>query len=125
VIVHPYVEKNSHCNVAVSFRVPADGTYEVSATLADLNVVDMPALTGILWQIEVAREWTGDDSPEAYTIAAKGGPIGDKKGPDSAAIEAKGVACRQGDLIRLVIDPNGQWGTDMTTIDGLRITRVK
>jgi hypothetical protein len=124
VLAHPFVEKMSHCAVAVSFRVPADGTYDVSGRLTDMNVVNMPPLNGILWQIEVAREYTGSESPEAYKVAAKGGPIGDKQGPDSAEIGAAGVECRKGDLIRLVIDPNGQWGTDLTKVE-LKIKRVK
>jgi lysophospholipase L1-like esterase len=125
VLAHPFVEKNSHCCVAVSFRVPADGAYDVSGKLTDLTVVNMPQMTGILWQIELSKEWTGSDSPEAYKIAAKGGPIGDGKGPDSAEIEARGVECKMGNTIRLVIDPNNQWGSDLTRIENFRIKRVK
>jgi len=125
VLAHPYVEKNSHCCLAISFRVPADGVYDVTATLTDLKSVNIPQMTGITWQVELAHDWNGEQSPKAYKIAAKGGPIGDGKGPDSGPVEAKGLECKKGDLIRLVIDPNKYWGTDLTKIDKLTITRVK
>ncbi|MCE5280216.1 MAG: GDSL-type esterase/lipase family protein [Planctomycetaceae bacterium] len=124
VLAHPFVEKNSHCCVAVSFRVPADGAYDVTGTLTDLMVAKIPQLTGITWRVEVAKEWKGNESPAPDTIAAKGGPIGDGKGPDSAPFEAKSVQCKKGELIRLVIDPNNNWGTDMTKVE-LKIKRVQ
>ncbi|MCE5328636.1 MAG: GDSL-type esterase/lipase family protein [Planctomycetaceae bacterium] len=123
ILMHPYVEKNIPGGLAISFRVPADGTYEVSGKLTDLQVMGEPG-DGIEWRIELAHEWTGDTSPEAYARVAKGGPFGDKVGPASGDITGSFEA-KKADLIRLVLDPRKNWGAELTALEGFKIKRVK
>jgi lysophospholipase L1-like esterase len=125
ILAHPYVEKSSHGSVSVTFRVPADGTYDIAGEITDLQVFKAPRHDGVSWIVEVAAERMGRSVPEPRAVLGKGGPVGDKVGPDSAAFEVKAAECKKGDLIRLVISPNDWWGTDLTRIDYFRITRVK
>ncbi|MHC4984087.1 MAG: alpha/beta hydrolase, partial [Planctomycetota bacterium] len=124
VLAHPFVEKNSHLGVAITFRVPADGAYEVSGKVTDLAVIKNPTFTGILWFVDVVKERQGDRSPKADRLAGKGGPVGDGVGPESQEFKLENVALKKGELIRFVIDPNGHWGTDLTRVDYFRIKRV-
>ncbi|MCE5279997.1 MAG: GDSL-type esterase/lipase family protein [Planctomycetaceae bacterium] len=125
ILAHPYVEKSSHSSVSVTFRVAAEGTYDIAGKITDLQVFKAPKHDGVSWIVEVAAERVGQSVPEPRAVLGKGGPVGDKVGPDSAAFEVKAAPCKKGDLIRLVISPNDWWGTDLTRIDYFRITRVK
>ena len=124
VIMYPYVEKNSHCPVALTYRVPKGGGYDISGKLTDIQVVKHCLHTGILWRIEIVREGEGKTSGKLIRVVGKGGPVGDKVGPDSQAFAFKNVPVRKGELVRLVIDPNKWWGTDMTRVDALKIVRA-
>ena len=125
VIAYPYVEKNAHCAVAITYRVPRDGTYDVSAKLTDLQIAPHRLHKGILWRVEVVRDRGGKTSPKADRLVGKGGPIGDKVGPDSQAFSFRNIVLKKGELLRLVIDPNKWWGTDMTRIENFTIRSAK
>lgn len=115
VFAHPYVEKNAHRAVAITYKVPAAGAYDISGGVTDVKVVKHRLHTGILWRVEIA---TGGAKGR---VVGKGGPIGDKVGPDSATFSIPNVRVKKGELVRLVIDPNKWWGSDMTRIDSFRI----
>jgi hypothetical protein len=119
VIMYPYVEKNSHGAVAVTYKVPATGKYTVTGKVTDLQVQpQFKQHDGITWMIEVA------DGGKKGELIKKGDPIGDGGGrPDSAEFKAEKVSVEQGKLLRLVIHPNKWWGSDMTRVE-LRIERV-
>ncbi|MCE5327594.1 MAG: GDSL-type esterase/lipase family protein [Planctomycetaceae bacterium] len=121
VILYPYVEKNSHGAVAVTYLAPATGKYKVSGKVTDLQVQPEYAQhDGVTWKLEVAPH----DGGKGVEIA-RGGPIGDGKGrPDSGEIKAEPAAVRQGQDIRLVIHPNKWWGSDMTKVE-LKIERLE
>ncbi len=61
-------------------------------------------------------------APKPATAPAAGG---DEVGPNSQEFSFPKVALKKGQLLRLVIDPNKWWGTDMTRIDDFKIKRVK
>jgi len=119
VIMYPYVEKGSHCSVALTYQVAVPGTYTVSGKVTDLQVhPQFKRHDGAAWKIEVA------DGGKRGKLIAKGGPFGDGHGrPDSAELKAEKFAVERGQLIRLVIHPNRWWGSDMTKVE-LRIERV-
>ena len=120
VIAYPYVEKNSHCAVAITYRPRAGGTYDIVGKLTDIQVVKHRLHKGFLWRVEIVPDRGGKTSPEAIRVVGTGGPIGDKVGPDSGTLSLPKVAVKKGQLVRLVIDPNKWWGTDMTRVE-LRI----
>ena len=120
VIAYPYVEKNSHCPVAITYRPPTGGSYDVVGKVTDIQVVKHRLHKGFLWRVEIAADRGGKTSPEATRIIGTGGPLGDEVGPESEAFSLPKVALKKGELIRLVIDPNKWWGTDMTRVE-LRI----
>ncbi len=67
----------------------------------------------------------GQLEPQAHRRLGKGGPIGDKIGPDSQRFSFRNVALKKGELIRWVIDPNRWWGSDLTQIEDLTIERMR
>lgn len=121
VLMYPYVEKNAHMGVAVTYRVPADGMYDISGGVTDLMVApEAKQHDGIDWLIEVV------EGGKPGRKVGSGGPVGDGHGrPDAATFAFKNVAAKQGQLIRLVIHPRKWWGTDLTRIDAFKIERVK
>jgi len=123
VLAHPYMEKTSGGAVAVTCKVPADGTYRISGKITDVNVAKIKhrALTGINWSLDIVAT-KGPNAIVKVTKALKrGGPVGDTLGPPSAQFSIDGVTLKKGQLIRLVIDPNKSWGGDMTRIDYFKI----
>lgn len=115
ILVHPYVEKTTPGALAITYRVPKTGTYTISGKLTDVTVVDKAPLDGILWRIEQV-------SGKTVKPLAKGGALGDGQGrPDSADFKTEKVSLNKGDLVRLVIHPNKNWGTDLTRIDSFKI----
>ena len=121
IIAYPYVEKTFHGAVAITWKAPNDGVYDITGGLTDIQVQpEFKQHDGIDWILEIAK-----DGAPVKTIA-RGGPIGDGNGrPDSGKFEARGVAVSQGQLIRLVIHPRQWWGSDMTRVDAFRIERGK
>ena len=119
VLAHPYVEKESHCAVAITYLAQTPGTYEISGKLTDVQIrPNYPKHDGILWRVEQVRA-------EKSVVLGKGGPIGDGHGrPDSATIQVIQTAMAKDDLIRLVIHPNQWWGQDLTRIDGFRVEPI-
>ncbi|MBA4063610.1 MAG: hypothetical protein C0501_07835 [Isosphaera sp.] len=117
VIASPYVEKTFHGAVAVTYRVPVDGRYDVSGGLTDLQVApEVAKHDGVEWLLELA-----DDARPGKKLTS-GGPIGDGNGrPDCGTFEAKGVEAKKGQLVRLAIRPRAWWGTDLTRIDAFRV----
>ena len=117
VFAYPYVEKNVHLAVAVSYRIPADGKYNIRGKLTDLQVQpQFKQHDGINWSLDVVAR----DAP-ARPIGT-GGPLGDGHGrPESEEFKFDNVELRKGHLIRLVIHPGKWWGSDMTAIDGFVI----
>ena len=120
VIMYPYVEKNSHRAVALTYTVAVTGRYTISGKVTDLQVQPQYRQhDGFTWMIEVA------DGGQRGKLIKKGKPLGDGHGrPDSARFKAENVSIRRGKLLRLVIHPNNWWGSDMTRVE-LRIERLK
>lgn len=117
IIAYPYVEKTAHCAVAITYRIPADGKYDISGGVTDLQVApDFPQHDGIDWIIEIAQ------GGALVRKIGSGGPIGDGKGrPDSGTFRHSGIEAKKGQLVRLVIHPRKWWGSDMTRIDSFKI----
>jgi len=117
VLLHPYVEKGSHCAVALTYKVPKDGKYTVTGKLTDVQVnPGYHKHDGVIWKLEAAQ--AGEKGREL----GKGGPIGDGHGrPDKAEFTIKSIALKKGELIRLVIHPNKWWGRDLTRIDSFKV----
>jgi len=120
VYAHPYVEKRAHCAVAITYRPRTGGRYDIVGKLTDVAVVKHRLHKGIVWRVEIVPDRGGKTSPKAIRVIARGGPVGDEVGPDSQAFSLPKVALKTGQLVRLVIDPNGWWGSDLTGI-ALRI----
>ncbi|MCE5326825.1 MAG: GDSL-type esterase/lipase family protein [Planctomycetaceae bacterium] len=118
VLMHPYVEKNGHHAVAVTYTVPASGVYTLSGKVTDLQVVNnYVKCDGITWKIEIA------EGGETGVLLGKG-QAGDGHGrPDSTEFKIEKVKIGGGKNIRLVIHPNFWWGTDLTRIDSFKIER--
>lgn len=114
IMAHPYAEKSAHCAVAISYKIPKAGAYAVTAKLTDLAVNTTPPHDGILWRLDKV---SGGKSSNL----AKGGPIGDGKGPESESFGVPRAEFAQGELVRLVIHPNRHWGQDLTRIDYFKI----
>jgi hypothetical protein len=74
---------------------------------------------GIIWRIERAT------AGQKGKLLKRGGPMGDAVGPASMKFSVEKVKLNRGELLRLVIDPNGDWATDMTQIDAFEIREVK
>ena len=116
ILMHPYTEKTAAGSVAMTFKVPA-GEYSMKAKLTDMIVVGGD---GVKWRVEVVK---GGDKAAAATAESK--PFGDKVGDASVELDVKSITVAEGQLIRLVLDPNNHWGADMTKIENLTVTRVK
>ena len=119
VILYPYVEKGSHMAVAVSYLVSVPGKYTVTGKTTDLQVhPQFKQHDGASWRIEIG------EGGKTSKVIAKGGPFGDAGGrPDSVDVKAGPFDVKTGQVIRLAIDPNKWWGSDMTKVE-LTIERV-
>ncbi len=120
ILVHPYVEKTAHMAVAVSYKIPEDGVFVISAGLTDVQVnPNHPKHDGVIWKLEAVEPGAGKTAE-----LMKGEPFGDGHGrPDSARFKSKKIKLRNGYLVRLVIHPNKWWGQDLTRIDFFRIEK--
>jgi len=119
VILYPYVEKGSHMAVAVSYLVSVAGKYTVTGKTTDLQVhPQFKQHDGASWRIEIG------EGGKTSKVIARGGPFGDAGGrPDSVDVKAGPFNVKSGELVRLAIDPNKWWGSDMTKVE-LTIERV-
>jgi hypothetical protein len=117
VLAYPYVEKNTHLAVAVTYKVPADGIYRISGVLTDVQVQpQFEQHDGVEWILELV------EGGKSIRKIGTGGPIGDGKGrPDSDRFQFPEVVARKGQLVRLVIHPRKWWGSDLTRIEAFRI----
>ena len=122
ILVHPYVEKGAHMAVAVTYTIPADGTYAVSLGITDVQVApDFPKHDGVIWILELI------DPARAKTAeVSRGEPVGDGHGrPDSDTYVSPPQILSKGVVVRLVIHPNKWWGQDLTRIDRFVVRRLK
>lgn len=117
VLLYPYVEKNAHMAVAVSYTVPADGPHDISGSLTDLQVApDFKQHDGVEWTIEIV------EAGKAARQVGKGGPLGDGHGrPDRDRFHIQAVELKKGQLVRLCVHPRKWWGTDLTRIEAFCI----
>jgi hypothetical protein len=117
VFVHPYAQSNKHRGMAVSFRIPATGLYNVFGGLTDAEFVPKPPHDGILWRLERAR-----GAKRGQPL--KEGAIGDRRGHNSGKFAARRIKLEEGDLLRLLIHPAAFSGKDLTRIDYFRIEQI-
>jgi hypothetical protein len=119
VLAYPYVEKNAHMAVAITYRVAEDGDYDITGGLTDLQVQpQFKQHDGVEWIVEIA------DGGKPVRKIGSGGPIGDGGDrPDGGKFEYRKVSVKKGQLIRLVIHPRKWWGSDLTRIDSFRIEK--
>lgn len=122
ILAYPYVEKQFHGAVAITYRIPLDGTYAISGGVTDLQVApQFPQHDGIVWHLDLT-----DDGTTPGKRLATGTPIGDGGGrPDAGPFAAGNVDAKKGQLIRLVLHPRKWWGSDLTRIDAFRIEPAK
>ena len=115
--MHPYNEKTDGGDVAVTYKVPKDGTYTITAKATDLNVAKGHyTLTGITAVIDIVTLKGPNATGKPLKTLAKA-KIGDDVGPKSKELTVKDVELKAGQLVRLAIDPNKWWGADMTEIE--------
>ncbi|MCE5277424.1 MAG: hypothetical protein ABFD92_14220 [Planctomycetaceae bacterium] len=119
VILYPYVEKGQHRCVAISYTVPKAGTYALSGGMSDLHVWKHEKHDGIFWQIA-----TSADAGKSVKVVAKGGPFGDEVAPASTKIDVKDIKLAAGELLFIIVDPGKWWGSDMASLDDIKITRT-
>lgn len=120
VLAHPYNEKTGGGNVAITYTVRTDGVYKISGKVTDLNVATSHvSFTGITYMVEVCA--TGEKAIGKAERLLASGKVGDKAGPASTEFKIEKVALKKGQFVRLVIDPNKSWATDMTRIEGFSI----
>ena len=118
ILAHPYVEKHAHQAVAITYKIPKDGTYVISGGITDLQIKpEYPKHDGVIWKLEAIELAT-----KKTVELKKGEPVGDGHGrPQSASFETRKLSLKKGHLIRLVIHPNQWWGQDLTRIDSFQI----
>jgi hypothetical protein len=120
VLMHPYNEKTDGGCVAVTYTVPADGAYNISGKVTDMQVAKGNAMfTGIIYKVDVVAG--GGDKLTYVEKPLAEGKVGDDAGPESAEFKVEKVDLKKGQLVRLAIDPNKWWATDMTRIDSFKI----
>jgi len=119
IMIHPCLHrKTAKGCVAISFAVSSAGEYAMKGRLTDCKL--WCCGTGVKWRVEVAR---GGDRAQA--VVAESQPFGDGVGDASVEIDVKNITVKQGQLIRLVIDPGRHYGCDMTKLENLVLTKVK
>ena len=118
VMAYPYVEKNSHCWVAVQYLVAVEGKYTVSGKVTDLMVEPQyKQHDGATLVIEVAE---GDAKGKCIEKVGPFGDGGDR--PDSLEFKVEDIEVKRGQSLRFIIDPNNWWGSDLTKLE-LKIER--
>ena len=122
ILAYPYVEKASHLGVAITYKVPADGKYNISGGITDLQIdAKDPKTDGVIWKVQIANE-----GKMVRQLGAAKPAIGDSRDrPDSGTFKLDDVELKQGQLVRLVIHPNRWVLTDLTRIDSFKIEPVK
>jgi hypothetical protein len=122
VLAHPYQEKTQAGAVAITCRIPKDGTYTISGKATDAQPVNYKALDGVQVRIDQA-----DDGRKVGKILHTSEPFGDKHGggkKNSVEFKVGNVKLTKGELVRLTIMPGRTWGTDKTKIDSFKIERT-
>ena len=141
---HPYTHHGLHASVAITYKVPEDGEYNISGGITDMFVmkkspdgvfkkVETPDgrtifylpkqpknEDGVIWVVEVVTDGKAAKGKEL----GRGQPIGDTNAKDSTTFKIEKAALKKGELVRFVIDPNKWWGTDMTRIDSFKVEPV-
>lgn len=118
VLVHPYVEKNAHLAVAVSYRIPNRGVYALDLKVSDAQLAKGSPHDGITWIVQAI-------APDQSKIVelAKGGPLGDgRQDPKNGTFKAARTIFPKDTLVRLIIHPNKWWGQDLTLIESFKVT---
>ena len=120
IYIHPYAGRNDHRAIALTWTVPKTGVYTITGEVTDV-MIDKPSgkADGIIWRIERATDG------KRGKLLKRGGPVGDGVGPPSAKFSVENVKLKRGELLRLVVDPNGHSHHDMTKIDSFEIREVK
>jgi hypothetical protein len=118
VLLHPYVEKQAHRAVAVSWRAPKVGVYTISGKLVDQKSTKHKLHDGIYWKVMVSTDGS------AGRMLGRGGPFGDGRGPASVDLKFEKADLKAGEMVFLIVHPGKWWGADLTVVDSLRIERV-
>ncbi|MHC4982754.1 MAG: endonuclease/exonuclease/phosphatase family protein, partial [Planctomycetota bacterium] len=125
VIVKPYQEKADGGALAVTYKVPGEGTYIVFGRATDMKVdKDGKKATGVKVSVDVTQARDGKGIGKAQRVLVEPRAVGDAAGPATLAFSSGKVALRKGELVRLVIDPNKWAAGDMTRIDYFMIAPV-
>jgi hypothetical protein len=119
--VHPYTHHGLHASLAITYKVPEDGVYNISGGITDVIVLKKAPQDGVIWIVETVT----DGKAAKGTELGRGNPIGDTNEKDSTTFTIEKASLKKGELVRFVIDPNKWWGTDMTRIDYFRVEKAK
>lgn len=119
---HPYTHHGLHAGVAFTFKVPEDGLYNVSGTFTDVAVVK-PMPRAAMDGVTIVVDRTADPTKNGEVVG-KTEPFGDGHPSSSAKLSLEKIALRKGQYLRISIDPNAWWATDMTKIEGLKIEKA-
>ncbi|MCE5280038.1 MAG: hypothetical protein ABFD92_10815 [Planctomycetaceae bacterium] len=118
VLVVPYAEKGVGGALAVTYKVPADGTYIVSGKAADLEVnTEQAAATGVQVSVEVVQAGDGKSVRRSKQVVVQPVAIGDKAGPASADFRSERIELKKGQLVMLIVDPGTLAQTDTTKVE--------
>lgn len=113
VLAHPYNEKSSGADVAMTFRVPRDGAYDIRGRVSYLRPAG--GKSGVRCKVglcSAARDEVGAD----LRWLTKS-DVGTPEAAGSAEFSIRDEPLKAGQLVMLAIDPLGHWGGDMTRID--------
>ena len=119
--VHPYTHHGFHASLAITYKVPEDGVYNISGGITDVIVFKQPPHDGVIWIVEVLTDGKAASGKEL----GRGQPIGDTNEKDATTFSIEKASLKKGELVRFVIDPNRWWGTDMTRIDSFKVQKAK
>lgn len=113
VLAHPYNEKSMGADVAMTYRVPRGGTYDIRGRVSYLRPPG--GKSGVRCKVglcSAARDEVGND----LRWLTKS-DVGTPEAAGSADFSIRGETLKAGQLVMLAIDPLGHWGGDMTRID--------
>lgn len=119
VLAHPYNEKAFGGDVAVTYRVPADGAYDIAGKVSYVRGAGAGPKAGVTCKVGVcsaAGDQIGGDLKWLFEGSA--GRPGDS---GVAEFKSAAVVLEKGQLVMLAVDPAGFWGGDMTRIDAFTI----